>query len=440
MKPEQFPIHCACGAPRETYEEAVNRGGLKEATNHRCQYLGGVKHSFNGRWLSCGCSRIYLYPCQHFNELVTLNAVRRPNKIDTADDVRRGISDFHPQYRGRTCQGCEAFKSIEPPKPEVPQYQPLLSPAKDGWSGSNLVVLTAYFNPQHSTNRRNNWFAFSQSLLEKGIQLLTIEGVRVGDDPNLPERSDVQRIYFEDILWHKERLLNIAIRNLPKEVDAVAWVDADLLWPCPDLEERILSALAYWPVIQPWSTCVLLDANNNTQLWMGRKKSPHSTGSYNHRRRVKDGNPSDSHPGFAWAARRSVIDEIGGLYDRHITGGGDTAMALGFFGNFKSTFLDYDRMSLPMFAHWNSWAMKAHSVIKGQVGFIESEIQHLYHGEIADRGYRQRWRSLAEQGYNPLEHITHEPNGVLAWTDAATLNLRSWVSNYLLHTRKEDGR
>ena len=112
MKPAEFPIHCSCGLV-ETHEEAVNRGGLKDAVSTRCQYLQGVKESFNGRWLACGCSRIYLYPCQHFGELVTLNAIRKPNKVDSVEDVKQGITDFHPEYKGRTCQGCERFTDAQ---------------------------------------------------------------------------------------------------------------------------------------------------------------------------------------------------------------------------------------------------------------------------------------------------------------------------------------
>lgn len=32
------------------------------------------------------------------------------------------------------------------------------------------------------------------------------------------------------VLWQKERLLNLAIDSLPADVDAVAWLDADLIW------------------------------------------------------------------------------------------------------------------------------------------------------------------------------------------------------------------
>jgi hypothetical protein len=34
--------------------------------------------------------------------------------VDTVEDVQRGIQDFHPDYQGRTCQGCEAFKVKDP--------------------------------------------------------------------------------------------------------------------------------------------------------------------------------------------------------------------------------------------------------------------------------------------------------------------------------------
>ena len=120
IDPEHFPVHCFCGFT-ETFEEAVIRNPVLLSESppefQRCQYLQGTTQSFNGKLLSCGCSRIYLYPCQHFNELVTLHTIRPPNKVDTADDVRAAIGDFHPEYKGRACQGCEAFTAKETPAP-----------------------------------------------------------------------------------------------------------------------------------------------------------------------------------------------------------------------------------------------------------------------------------------------------------------------------------
>jgi glycosyltransferase involved in cell wall biosynthesis len=154
MKPEEFPIHCCCGLS-ETYEEAVNRGGLKDAVSTRCQHLQGVKESFNGRWLACGCSRIYLYPCRHFNELVTLNAIRKPNKVDTVGDVKQGITDFHPEYQGRTCQGCKAFSQPEPPQ-------------------ADATILHVTHRPNWQDQKRRSEFALSQH----GLRVNTVELVK----------------------------------------------------------------------------------------------------------------------------------------------------------------------------------------------------------------------------------------------------------------------
>ena len=117
MKPEEFPIHCICGLI-ESHDQAVMRDGLKSKKHvARCANLSLNYVTVEGDWLACGCSRIYLYPCKHFDELVTLHAVRPPNKVDTAEDVRAAISDWHPEYRGRACQGCDQFAALTTPAP-----------------------------------------------------------------------------------------------------------------------------------------------------------------------------------------------------------------------------------------------------------------------------------------------------------------------------------
>lgn len=118
---DEFPVHCVCGAT-ETYEQALSRNpdfatDRQPRKRTRCRHLGGMQHAFNGRWLACGCSRVYLYPCAVFDELVTLHEIRPPNKIDTAEDVRQAIRDYHPEYKGRACQGCAAYIATRPPSP-----------------------------------------------------------------------------------------------------------------------------------------------------------------------------------------------------------------------------------------------------------------------------------------------------------------------------------
>jgi hypothetical protein len=294
-----------------------------------------------------------------------------------------------------------------------------------------LQAITVYYNPQRSPYRRRNWFAFAAALADAGIYLLTIEGVRDGDEPDLPGIHGVRQVRFRDVLWQKEALLNIAIRSLPESVTAVCWVDADVLWPDGvDIGGMILDALQTHPVIQPWSSCVVLGPDGQPQPFHG-KPFAESRASVN-------GAPA-SHPGFAWAARREVLEAIGGYYDRHIAGGADSLMALAFWGQFNSPLLGSARLTPEALACWREWADVAYRVVGGDVGYIDTEIRHLWHGDLRHRHYRERWLTLAALGYDPGRHVELDANGALRWTTEAPEALRRWVSEYLLVGRKEQG-
>jgi len=112
-------------------------------------------------------------------------------------------------------------------------------------------------------------------------------------------------------------------------------------------------------------------------------------------------------------------------------------MSIAFYGHLDTPFLSYDRMSPAMLEHWLEWAQRASRVVAGKVGYLPGEITHLYHGEVADRGYKLRWTKLADNGYNPYSHIEHSPDGALQWTESAPQELREFVADYLLHQRKE---
>lgn len=379
-----------------------------------CRHRGRVIEQIIGSEAGVGCasSHVDVYECLRFNEPVLKAAATR-----CKDRLRHSIEG----YTGRTCRECE----VTTPSKEIRQ-------AVRFTKVSSLVVVTAYFNPQKSTRRLQNYLRFERGLSDHGIQLLTVEGIRNGT-PELTGEN-ILHVQCEDILWQKERLINIGIRSLPDDVDAVGWFDGDLLFDRRDLRAAILDGLRRWPILQPWSHCQMLGPSDEPTDWQGAPVAT-SLGASN---QGKGGNSysTKKHPGFAWAMRRDAYNAMGGLHEHHITGGGDTKMAIAFFGNFKSPFL-VGRLTEAMHTHWKRWADNAYAVINGQVGWLDGTIRHLYHGEIADRQYIPRSKLLVENDYDPDRDICYAESGALAWSEHASQKLQDDVANYLLYTRKE---
>jgi len=75
--------------------------------NGTCPHRGPVSEAITRDLLACGCQTIRLHRCEHFGELVTIQPIRRPNAVDTAESLRTAVSEFFPAYAGRSCRGCE---------------------------------------------------------------------------------------------------------------------------------------------------------------------------------------------------------------------------------------------------------------------------------------------------------------------------------------------
>ena len=263
-----------------------------------------------------------------------------------------------------------------------------------------------------------------------------VEGVRATELSQFRGRTQALIVPTRSVLWHKERLLNLGIEWLPDKYDAVVWADADLLWQCNDLKDRIEQALETWPVIQPWSSCKFLRQGNNPAT--GRVLRT-SMGKFNAVNGTANAQPRLSHPGFAWAIRRDLFVSMSGLYAHQISGNGDTIVAAGMYGDLTMSLLNADRMNAAMLRHWQEWATGAAAAVQGRIGYVDVEIHHLYHGELHDRQYADRWANLVRNGYDPFTHIVARPGEALRWSPLAPHALRQSVASYLLEARKEDG-
>src|SRR4051794_6956242 len=100
----------------------------------------------------------------------------------------------------------------------------------NSFSTDHLYVVTSVFNPAGYKKRYDLYYQFEEHMKKFGIKLITIECV-YGDsqDYSVTESKNPYHIQVRttDPLWHKENLLNMAIRKLPEDWESVLWLDAD---------------------------------------------------------------------------------------------------------------------------------------------------------------------------------------------------------------------
>src|SRR5690349_10101249 len=83
---------------------------------------------------------------------------------------------------------------------------------------SRLWAITSYFNPLDYRRRRQNYRAFRERL---PLPLLTVELAYRSPELAAGDADLLVQLRGRDVMWQKERLLNIAVARLPPECDRV---------------------------------------------------------------------------------------------------------------------------------------------------------------------------------------------------------------------------
>lgn len=286
--------------------------------------------------------------------------------------------------------------------------------------GDQLWAVTCYFNPMGYRTRRKNYRVFRRHLT---VPLVTVELVG-GDQPELG--SDDAEILIQlrggDVMWQKERMLNIAIDALPNDCGRVAWLDCDIVFQRQDWQREAAAALDKYPLVQLFRD--LTDVQQGESMEQVDCSRPTLVGSAS---RILSGSMASKDlanltgprerwicaTGVAWAGRREVLQQHG-LYDARIMGGGDRSFECAAWG-WMDEHQSYWRMNTNQRQHYLAWADGVYRTVQGRVTYIDGSLIHLWHGHRSERGYKQRYRNLEPFQFDPYQDIARADNGLWQW-------------------------
>jgi hypothetical protein len=247
-----------------------------------------------------------------------------------------------------------------------------------------LWAIACHFNPCGYRSRLANHRRFRERL---GLPLLTVELSHDGRFELADDDADlVLRRHARDVLWQKERLLNLAVAALPDDCDAVAWLDADVLFARDDWAAEAAGRLRHEALLQLFSEYVdlprdalpeddaarALAVTGDSFAWLAARGGHdhelfdavwgvvlEERGGREHVRRKRNS-------GFAWAARRDLLRRHG-LYDACILGCGDRAMACAAYGRAADSGQNWIRSERQR-EHFLRWAGPFAADVAGRVG------------------------------------------------------------------------
>jgi hypothetical protein len=308
-----------------------------------------------------------------------------------------------------------------------------------------LWGVTTYFNPAGYPNKPELLQIFATRIRRQGLKLMVVELAFDSLPFVLPDgvADRIIRIRTNTVLWHKERLLNLAFDALPAECDRIAWLDSDIIFENDRWVEETADLLETYVVVQPFDTawwllptCDLSPSSGLGESLRGNsERSRLGAACYELLERGKF--CTRGHVGFGWAARRSLLTTHG-LYDRCIVGGGDTAISLamlGYSSNQAPRRMLYAVCSQPQASDIIGWANGFCEAVQGSVCFTPGSAYHMWHGAVADRQYVERLNILRSAAFDPCKDIALDGSGCWQWNSEKP-ELHSNVRKYFW-TRKE---
>jgi hypothetical protein len=248
-------------------------------------------------------------------------------------------------------------------------------------------------------------------------------------------------------LWLKENMINVGVSRIPNwNWQQVCWLDSDVMFARPNWVGECIHKLQHYAFLQMFSHARdlapnyemlpedyphadgrgFVDAFFAGKLFSdplpinGKHKPEHpehpdKPGKPPHPGHKPPKPPKPEYegpygarvfPGLAWACTRKAWDDVGGLLDVAIWGGGDWHMAHALIekteGMMRSDLhRNYKKIVM-------QWYYRCHTHIRRNVGVMEGSIFHNWHGKKSQRGYNVKHGLLAKVGFDPLRHLKRD--------------------------------
>lgn len=313
----------------------------------------------------------------------------------------------------------------------------------------SMLALTSYYNPLQGPLRRLNYRTFRRHL---GIPLMTVEWSRDGHfDLEKGDAEHLIQVSGGDLLWQKERLLNIGLSRAQSiGFHKVAVLDSDIVFKNHDWHKDVSQQLERDEFIQCFQTAHYLPPGEHQHLSreaLCQIPTEHSAPSlFSRITQGKDifqsgatdffypmgSNQIMGNPGLATAINLERVPNWKS-YEGNIVGGGDLAMlsVLTDKTDLLFSLIDY---TLQHQQHLNDWGQYVGKP-RVKIGNIQGDIYHLWHGEMKNRQYRQRYSILTQCHYDPYKDIDFDTSGALRFAHTSG-HLREAIENYI-HSRQD---
>jgi len=279
-------------------------------------------------------------------------------------------------------------------------------------SNNTLYVIGVISNPVRYHSRYRLFREWKKEMESTPHVQLVIVETAFGDrhhevtDPMNPFHLQLRSKHE---LWHKENMINLATRLLPKDWKYVAWIDTDVFFQDKGWAQEALHQLQHFDLIQPWRDCLDMGPHGEVLQHfqsfcfihnLGVRKQTHPSQPYKY-----------AHSGYAWCCTRKFWENVKGLMDKCIVGSADHHQAWASIGQVHHSV--HGKMPDAFKRYAAEWQRDAFKVTHGHLGYVGTTIKHGFHGPKAKRGYRSRWQIFIDHAFDPFKDLKYDEQGLL---------------------------
>jgi hypothetical protein len=323
-------------------------------------------------------------------------------------------------------------------------------------SHPEACLISCYFNTNNYSSRRQNFDIFYRQLQRSDVNYLIAECAFGNAEFELPDDENIFKFRSKHKMWQKERLLNLLIKQLKPQYKYIFWLDADVLLKNENWITEAVEKLKTNTICQPFSVAVRLEKNQKepnfnveaskmlvdfpnrssiqqTKLWRSFAYN------YCNNKHLAENLMFDihGHTGFAWGMRRELLDRIP-LFDKAIVGTADHIIAHASVGQIPHNCLEKAFTNPKMLENIYNWSIEFNRITENKLDFVESELWHLWHGELKDRQYLQRTQDFNVLDFDEENDLVVNDDDVYEFPDNRN-DVQVWMNNYF-ESRHEDGK
>lgn len=256
----------------------------------------------------------------------------------------------------------------------------------------SIEFITTYFNFSESKKLKQNYINFRRKFRYK---IWTAE-LCLPHQQFFIDDSIKFKIDYTQILWQKERALNLLLTYLPRSTDTIVWIDADIILHNRNILRDIDQTLGRFPVAQIFERVYEKSSNkSHNNISFAKNYIENTTVEW----------PAI---GFGWAMRKEVLNN--GFFDLDIVGNGDNLQLLSWLGLWDHQMISV--LTPHLKKEYLLWAINSYNEVNGHIGCIKGDIEHMYHGTQANRRYWDRNSILINNQYNPNLDLDYDKNGL----------------------------